>query len=387
MTPLRVAMLTLYPQDPTHIAGGVRAVSHNLVQGLQALPDLELHVLHCHGDIREARVIRQGNTTVHFIAVPTLRLIPNMTIAIHRLRHALNALQPDVVHAHIAQYAAAASGAPYPWLYTIHGVARKEAHAYDNSLFDRLRYALYARYDALAVRRARHLVAISDYVQQAYSGMTDATWHRIDNPLTNDFFLAGQWADPDPKRILFVGSITEVKDIATLLRAFHRVHSRQPMAHLTLAGRITSSAYYETLQRYVKDQGLSDSVTFAGPLDRQRLLRAYAESAVVALSSVQENTPMAIIEAMAVGRAVVATRVGGIPELVQEGQTGHLVEPGDDHALAARLTALVAAPERCRQMGQRGREIATARFGLDRVAAQYADLYREIAAQAEGMRP
>jgi glycosyltransferase involved in cell wall biosynthesis len=376
--PLCLAMLTLYPQDTERIAGGVRAVAANLVQGLRHYDDLDIHVVHCHGDIGQDAVTAKGPVTIHYLVPPNRWGLPNMMTSISRIRQFLRRMEPDIVHAHIAQYAKAAQGMSYPWVYTIHGVAQEEAKAYRASWFDRLRYALYTHYDLAAVRRAKHLVAISQYTLAAYRDRTQAQWYRINNPLTDDFFSVSPKKEK-AHQLLYVGSITEVKEIETLLKSLDLVRRTVPEVHLQLAGRVSSQDYLAELQWYIQTQDLQQHITFSGLLSRSDLLEAYARCSILVLSSRQENAPMAIIEAMAAGKAVVATEVGGVGELVDEGQTGYLVPVGAADRMAQRIIALLKHPERRQAMGRRARDKARARFSLDSVASQYRTLYRHLA--------
>jgi alpha-maltose-1-phosphate synthase len=88
------------------------------------------------------------------------------------------------------------------------------------------------------------------------------------------------------------------------------------------------------------------------------------------------------LEAMACGTAVVASRTGGIPEVVADGQTGLLVPPGEPEALAAALNALIRDPDRAAAMGRAGRKRAVAEFGWPAIAAQTVALYSELVASA-----
>lgn len=376
---LRVAIPTLYPRETDKTTGGVQSVSYNLVRGLRRYSDLELHVIHCHSDIAESATVEDGTLTVHYLAMPRRRLIPNMTTSIYRVQQLLAQLQPDVVNAHIGYYALAALRGGFPTVYTIHGVVQEEARAYRRTLFDRLRYWLYTYYNHRAVRRVPALIAISDYVLDRYQHMARGRWYRIDNPVTDDFFLASRAADEVPDRVFFVGSITEVKDLHTLLEAIALVRHRVPMVQLHIAGRIVSQRYYSELQHYVATSGLSSCVHFLGLRNRAELLRDYAEAAVVALSSQQENAPMAVIEAMAVGKPVVCTRVGGIPGLVVNGETGYIVAPRDPQEMADRIVVLLRDQALRHRMGRRGQEIALQRFSVAEVARQYRNVYREMA--------
>jgi glycosyltransferase involved in cell wall biosynthesis len=302
--------------------------------------------------------------------------VPNLVTSVARVRRLLRELQPDVVHAHVGQYAYAAVRAGYPTVYTIHGVLAREREVYRDTLFDRLRYGLLAHYEALALPRVDRLVAISPYVREAYAHVGGARWERIDNPVPQAFFDVQR--RPEAGRVLFAGSITEIKDLLTLLRAIERVRAAYPAVHLRIAGRSTSEAYERRVHAFVEGHGLGETVAFLGLLDRQQLLDEYARCAALALSSVQENAPMAVIEAMAAGAPVVATRVGGVPDLVAEGETGYLVAAGDDAALADRLLALLRDGVLAARLGARGQETARGRFHADHVARAYYDLYHNV---------
>jgi len=381
MKPLRVALLTWYPLDSDHIPGGLRVVSYNLVQALRCFPDLELHVVYSHSDIPADHVQREdgpGFVIVHYLAAPRRGPVPSMLHGLIRVRKVLHQLCPDVVNAHAAHYATAALWGGYPTVLTIHGVAHREAAIYRQRLSDRLAFWLTCRFAEYAISHVSDLVAISPYVQREYqSRARHARWHRIDNPLPDRYFALQDRAVKG--RVLMPGSITEVKDPLTLARAMVILHQVNPVAHLHIAGRVTSVACATELQRYLGSQNLPGVIRLLGLLSQDELQREYEEAAVVALSSRQENAPMAVIEAMAAGKPVVASQVGGVPDLVSDEETGIMVPPGDPEALAKALARLLADDELRRRMGQRAREIAWQRFRAEAVAARYREVYYQVA--------
>ena len=409
-TPLKAVLASLYPADALRIPGGVRAVAHNLVQGLRCFPDLDIHVVHCHSEVTQDRDIQDGNVNLHFRTVPRQRIVPNTVAAVGKVRQILTRLAPAVVNAHGAHYAVAALGADLPTILTLHGLPWREAPSYRHrGLAERLRHYMEVYYALEALRRAKHLVAISPYVMRECAGRTRAHWYRIDNPLPDEYFRIENREQPD--RLLFVGTITEVKDLVTLLQAFeaflHAADAVPPLGlpcpeappwslspgakgtkghssgrtacHLRLAGRTTSVAYESALRQYVQEHGLAENVTFLGMLDRPALMQEYAYCAALVLSSRQENAPMAVIEAMAAGKPVIATRVGGVPDLVIEGETGLLVDAGDSAGLARAMALLLGDGGLRRQMGAAARQRASTRFRLEQVADKYRDLYYEVA--------
>ncbi|NLG49422.1 MAG: glycosyltransferase family 4 protein [Chloroflexi bacterium] len=375
---MRLALLTFYPGDPRVIPGGIRMVSYNLVQGLKAYPDLDLHVVHCHSDIEHDRLAEDGGATIHYLALPHKRVVPNLVTGVRRVQEVLAALKPDVVHAHVAHFAYAGARAGYPTIYTIHGVLAREREIYRRTLFDRLRYGLLGWYEARALRQVDRLVAISPYVLDEYAHVRADAWLRIDNPVPREFFAVEDRAEAG--RILYAGSITEIKDLLTLLRAVERLTPLYPGVRLRLAGRATSAAYERQVRAYVETHGLTERVEFLGLLSREELLEEYSRCALLALSSVQENAPMAVIEAMAAGKPVVATRVGGVPDLVSEGETGYLVPAGDDRTMAERLAELLGNDALRIRLGQQARVVAQGRFGAERVAGAYYALYQRVLA-------
>jgi len=376
----RLAMLTFYPEDSHVVHGGIRMVAYNLVQALEASPDLEIHVVHCHSDIARDHTIQDGRATLHYLAMPRRRVVPNLVTGVQRLIRILHAIDPHLVHAHAGHFAYAGVAAGYPTIYTIHGVLPLERKVYSGSLFDRLRYGLLSWYEERALPRVQHLVAISPHVLHAYAHKTQRPWSRIDNPVPDVFFDLSNAVEPG--RILFAGSITEIKDLLTLLAAVERLRTLEPRVTLRIAGRVTSDAYAQRVHGYVREHGMEDMVTFLGLLDRAAMIEEYRHCAVVALSSLQENAPMTVIEAMSAAKPVVATRVGGIPDLVLEGETGYMVPVGDDAALAQQLQHVLQQPPLAERLGQRARAVALQRFGATQVARRYLELYARVLAEA-----
>jgi glycosyltransferase involved in cell wall biosynthesis len=373
---MRVAMLTFYPLDRRTIPGGIRMVSYNLVEALRGYEDLELEVIHCHSDVTQDAAWQEGRLRVRYLATPRQRLLPNLVTTVARLKGLLRKIEPDVVHAHVGHMAYAAVRAGYPTIYTIHGVLSREQEIYSGSWYDRARYGLLAYYEKRALPQVRRLVAISPYVQAAYAHVRGVPWERINNPVPEAFFGVPEGGDPGA--LLYAGSITEIKDLLTLLRAVERLRVSHPHVHLRLAGRATSESYDRAVRAFVAEHGLETNVTFLGLLDREQLLYEYARCSVVVLSSLQENAPMALIEGMAAGNPVVATRVGGVPDLVTAGETGLLASAGDDGALAACLARLLDDSALRQRLGHQARREARARFAAHAVAQAYYALYREV---------
>ncbi len=177
-------------------------------------------------------------------------------------------------------------------------------------------------------------------------------------------------------RLLFAGRLSREKGVDVLVRAMPAVLEKQQKTRLTIAGDGPERA---SLERLATTLGLGDAVAFAGAVAGGELDELYRSAGICLLPTLwMENCPVAILEAMAHGRAVVATRIGGIPELVRDGMTGLLVERGDHRELAGALLALLAAPATVAAMGRHASQAYAARYTpeihLDRLLAVYRGL-------------
>jgi colanic acid/amylovoran biosynthesis glycosyltransferase len=162
-----------------------------------------------------------------------------------------------------------------------------------------------------------------------------------------------------------VGSLIEKKGHSILLAACAELRRRGVAFRCEIAGDGPMRA---RLEKMVADEGLVESVVLRGLLTRDEVHALLARSEIVALASVPsdaegtDGVPVALMEALALGRPCVSTRTAGIPELVIDGTTGLLVPPHDPFALADALQALLEDPERARELGQAGRELVSTEY-------------------------
>ena len=193
--------------------------------------------------------------------------------------------------------------------------------------------------------------------------------------------LAARRALDVPEDAEVAGTVARMhpeKNLPLLVRAFARVAASRPRAMLLLAG---DGPVRPECVRIAEDTGVRERVRFLGT--RSDVARILAALDVFVLSSDTEGLPVAVVEAMAAERPVVATDVGAVAELVHENDNGHLVPAGDETALAAAIERVLADPETARRMGERGREIFRDGFTLERMAMAYGRVYREA---VEGVR-
>jgi glycosyltransferase involved in cell wall biosynthesis len=186
---------------------------------------------------------------------------------------------------------------------------------------------------------------------------------------------------PDAALVGIVARLVPIKAHEVFLEAAARLADRRPAVQFVVAG---DGECRGALEARAAQLGLAGRVHFLGW--RADLDRVYADLDVVALTSDNEGSPVALIEALAAARPVVATRVGGVPDLIEAGRNGLLVPPRDSAALAAALDELLADPARQAALGRAGRVDVARQFGAARLVADVDALYTTLLAE-RGVRP
>jgi glycogen(starch) synthase len=189
------------------------------------------------------------------------------------------------------------------------------------------------------------------------------------------FRPAADWP-ADDGYLLFVGRLAVQKGVDTLLRAFEVVLHRCADQRLVIVGDGELELYLKNIARYL---GFPDRVTFAGWQTGEELARLYQRARIVVVPSNYEPFGIVALEAMACGRPVVASRVGGLEETIEDGVQGYLVPPADRVLLAERLMRLILDDDKRCAMGRAAR-LRAEQYSWSRVAAATAHLYSELMA-------
>ncbi len=301
---------------------------------------------------------------------------------------ALTRLAPDVVHTH--QIGAAwyvgpgAAGRGVPVLHTEHGNPFARASGWVERLKLRLFYRRTARFAARfccvsadiatamgrwgTVPRPRLAVVPNGIDLTIADGLPDREEARRALGIPTDAVVVGT-----------VGRLAEVKRQDRLLRAAAEVRKQVPKLHLLIVGDGPERA---NLERLAGELGLADVTTFAGYHPRPELCMRAMD--LFALTSRSEGFPLTILEAWAVGVAVVSTAVGGIPDVVADGVSGRLVSEHDAAGFAAAVADALADPSVRAKWASGGAEAVQAKYAVPVVAADYERMYRELIGTKSG---
>jgi glycosyltransferase involved in cell wall biosynthesis len=309
-------------------------------------------------------------------------------IAVLRLARLIRRERPQILHTHTAKAGAlgrlaallAGDARPPIVLHTFHGHV---LHGY----FDPIRTAAFRQLERWLARMSTALVAVSPQVRDDLVALGVAPPERftvirlgieLEERVSAD---AKQRAEtrrlvgipPERFAVGWIGRMTGVKRIEDVLLAFRRLRESGVDACLCLVG---DGPDRRGLERRAHELGVMRHTLFLGY--QEDVAPYYAAFDALVLPSLNEGTPVSAIEALAAGRPVVATRVGGIPDVVQEGQDGFLVDPGAIDDLAERLARLAADPGLRERMGAAGRNRVLPRYAVDRLVDDVDLLYRSL---------
>lgn len=304
--------------------------------------------------------------------------------AVARLYRLIRRERPHIVHTHtgkaglLGRIAARLAGVPIV-LHTYHGHV---LHAYYGPLKS---WGMKRMEQALAWLSDR-LIAVSDLVKQDLVTYGVASVDKIAvihlgldlKPFLRCQEEQGRFRrelglEEDVPLIGIVGRIFAIKNHSLFLDAAARIAAREPAPRFVIVG---DGPLRPDMERHAGELGIRDRVIFTGW--RTDLPAIYADLDLLVISSNNEGTPVSVLESMASGCSVVATRVGGVPDLIEDGETGRLVPAGDAEALASSVLGLLADAGSATRLRDAARAMVTQRFTTERLIADIQDLYESL---------
>lgn len=307
---------------------------------------------------------------------------PNDLKALWRLYVLIRGWRPHIVHTHtmkagfLGRIAARLAGVPVV-VHTFHG------HVF-SGYFGRFRSDLFRRLERWLGRLTDRVVAVSPCVRDELISYGIVSFRKIEViPLGFDLtpFLVVQRGgfrsefglSEGVRLVGIVGRLFPIKNHRLFFDAAHLIVRRCGDVRFVVVG---DGVLRSELEAYVRALGISDRVIFTGW--RFDIARIQADLDVLVVSSNNEGTPVSAIEAMASGTPVVATRVGGVPDIIEDGRNGFLVPPGDAEALSEAVLRVLEDRELALRMGSLGRQMALERFSLDRLIEDVRNLYLRL---------
>ena len=376
--PLRVVVLTTdgrellkdYANGVPHFGTAPEA----LLQGFSMTPGVEVHVVSCARRPMRSPAKLAENVWFHSVQVPKIGW---MTTAyqgcIRTIRKTLRKIQPDIVHGQGTERDCAISAvfSRFPNVLTIHGNMGLIAQVNKARPFSFNWLA--AHLERMTIPRSLGVVCITRYTQAAVSDLARRTWV-VPNAVDATFFEVQ--AVPDEARtVLCVGNISYRKNQNFFIRALDEWAPANKIKLLFLGHTRKESAYDAEFLSLVQARPWC---VYRGAVDRNKLKDHLRTASLLALPSLEDNCPMVVLEAMAAGVPVLAAKVGGVPDLIEEGKTGFFCDPLDAGTMRAGIERGLLDRSTAGKVAKEAKARAHERFHPRVIAQRHVDIYREV---------
>jgi glycosyltransferase involved in cell wall biosynthesis len=345
-----------------------------LLEGMMGLPGLEVHVISCARQPMKSPAKLAPNMFYHALLVRRWGWMrTGFQGCVRAVRRKLSELKPDLVHGQGTERDCALDAvfSGFPSVLTVHGNMRRLARLAGVRPFS---YGwLTAHLEGWVLPRALGVVCISQHTRREVESLARRTWV-VPNAVDAAYFNVVR-RPPAIPTVLCVANISPIKNQHRLIRALDGLGQHPPFKAV-FHGLVTPAIpYHAEFMRLVNERPWCEYRGFA---DKAGIRQALSEASLLVLASLEDNCPMVVLEAMAAGVPVVASRVGGVPDLIEDGETGLLIEPEDVSSMTAAVQRMLADEAGCARMTAKARERAKQRFEPRAVAERHLEIYAEV---------
>ena len=352
-----------------------------LLEGFAALPNIEVHVLSCAQQSMSSPAKLAENISFHSLHVPKIGwLRTGYAGCIRAVQKELKKFQPDIVHAQGTERDCAISAVfqKIPKVLTIHGNMRAitKLHRHSPLSF----WGIQSQLEAFCLPRFAGVICISKYTQQQVSDLAKKTW-LLPNATENLFFEPRPTAiDPSaPPLVLVVANVDSRKNQNTLIQALDPL-ARKLKFSVRFYGRCGEDPYGKEFRSLIEARPWC---SWGGMIDRENLRGEFARATVLFLPTREDNCPMVVLEAQASGVPVIASNVGGVPDLIEDGVTGLLTEPDLPVTMPIALEKILTDKALAVRLAEGGRKQALACYHPNVIATKHVEIYRQIISSSQ----
>ncbi len=374
---MKVVMFSRFPSDINRPRGGVETATIGLARGLvSSEEDISLHIVTLEKNLQDISVEVQEGITIHRLPDNNVPMFIDILIGPgkKKLRKYLLSLQPDLVHFQ-ETYGLGMGEIGIPSIFTVHGFDSLNLVTEKSRLW-RLRSLIWKQVEKVGLRRQKQIISIIPYVRQEIEKYTTAEIHDIENSISESYYHTKR--ERVKGRIFFAGWLNPRKNLVGLLRALPAVIEKNNNISLHAAGEACDPEYYKQIESVISQYNLSEHVTLLGRIDQQAVKTELAQASIFVLPSKQENAPMAIAEAMAVGVPVISSNVCGMPYMIEDGKTGFLVDPEDTDGFSDSILNLLDNEDVYLKMSQAAQTEALDKYHPQSVASRTISVYKYI---------
>jgi glycosyltransferase involved in cell wall biosynthesis len=345
-----------------------------LLQGFAAMPELEVHVVSCIQKPVKSPDKLADNIYFHSLYVPKLGWMrTSYQGCVRAVRRKLKAIQPDIVHGQGTERECAVSAvfSKFPNVLTIHGNMRLIAQV--NQAKPLSFFWLAAQLEAIALPKTKGVVCITRYTEEAVKDLAPKTWI-VPNAVDASFFDVKNVPD-GTRTVLCVGNISYRKNQTALVKALDSWAANNKIKLLFLGQANREEPYVNEFFDVIATRPWCE---YGGFADRDKLKVHLKSASLLALPSLEDNCPMVVLEAMAAGLPVLAAKVGGLPDLIEEGKNGSFVDPLDASSMEQGVARMLDNIDFAKGLALNANRIAHQRYHPSVIARRHVEIYREV---------
>ncbi len=371
-----VVMLCGFPFEKERF--GVSEHIYQISRSFSEEKNISCHILSMHGFSKTTKI--HSGLWLHTVKRQIwYYLFPGL--AAKALYKIIRNINPDIVHLQGTTFpysqAAGFASKSFPVVVTVHGDVAREA-AIERNLIRKLWGLFVMRPTMLSVIKRHSAVIVCSREMRngllKYKNEQDGIFV-IPNGFDRHSFYPRKEENPEEfPSILYIGGLKKIKGVDILIRALPIVFQKAGMVRVLIAG---AGPEQDRLFRLAQELKIENRIHFLGYVSGEGKIRLIQEAGIVVLPSLFENSPLSVLEAMGCGKPIIASRVGGIPELVENGKTGLLFEAGNHEQLADQIVTLIQDKALRHQYGNEA-YARSRQYSWDKSADQIIEVYKKV---------
>jgi glycosyltransferase involved in cell wall biosynthesis len=377
---MKIIQIGNYPEDSSSIGGGIEASIFGITQALAKENQVQV-ISFPKKNIKKDIAASTGNIQINYLCNP-YKFNCMGFLRLNKFRQLIKTFKPRIVHIH--------ESAPlcfFVLLYlrlkkidsaiTIHGIFHIETwknfkRLKNSSNF--LKFILYSFFEYLIILAGKKIIVDTQYVADSLSKIKKRQYYVVPQGINSRYFeLQDKY---ETNNILSIGAISHRKGYEYSILAIDRLKKEFPTIRYQIIGSVTEEhqAYFSYLLELIKEKELENNVTITPNLPSDRLTQILEKCNIFALHSFEESQGIAICEAMAAGKPIVATKIGGIPCVVEDGVNGKLSSFGDIELFAENIRNIFLDSKLRHDMGVESRK-KSHRYAWDRISSEILEIY------------
>jgi glycosyltransferase involved in cell wall biosynthesis len=380
-------MIAECPLNLENVRGGLEAASINLILGLRNLPVI-LRVVSIRNDLTRNEIVEVAdNIHIHYYTYTwkNSKILEFLLFGNKKIKSLYHSFRPDIVHMQgTGPVLLMLRGLDkHRIVITQHGILQEELK-YKTGVRKKLKFFVKAWFDKFLLTQYHHYISISHYNRMfllALHGSSSLHTQVIYNAVNPVFFSSTPGGQMN--KLIFIGLVNKLKGVHILLEALHLLAMEGIYYSLDIVGGTKEPGYVEEIKRTITRLDLGKCVILHGWKNQKEVRNLLLQSAILILPSLQECLPISIAEAMAVGRVVVATQTGGIPEMFNDFESGFLFSKNDSKQLSEILKYLHFHPEVMVRVAINAKVEAQKKYSPSKVAEQTLQFYRATQHQSD----